>query len=245
MYSIDQIEDILFIDIETAAGLADFEQLPERMQYLWGRKSRRYKTGTEDDMHDIYADKAGLHAEFGRVVCVSCGYVRFNDKKEPRFRVKSFYGPDEKKILMDTSNLLSRYSNRNSRNLCAHNGKEFDFPYLNRRFLINAIPIPGILQIQGKKPWEVTLLDTMDIWRFGEYKAYTSLDLLAAVLEVETSKDDIDGSEVSKVFWEDGGHDRIRQYCEKDVYVTAQILLKMSLLPALPPFNPEKESIRS
>jgi DNA polymerase elongation subunit (family B) len=169
-------------------------------------------------------------AEFGKIICISVGI--FTKKKESlSLRVKSFYGDEEKVVIQVFIDLLNKQSD--SLILFAHNGKEFDFPYLCRRMLINGLQIPSQLNIQGKKPWEIMHLDTMDLWKFGDYKNYTSLKLLAAVFNIPSPKDDIDGSMVHKVYWEENDLERIRIYCEKDVITTAQILLKFKSLPVL------------
>ena len=237
MFTIPQLENILFIDIETAPVVAAYADLPERMQPLWDRKARtkyRHEPDSEDPAA-LFPQKAGIHAEFGRVVCISCGYLQFDEQRQPSLTTKSYYGEEEHQILAECGKMLDKYQGaRKGRNLCAHNGKEFDFPYLGRRYLIHGIAIPKFLQIQGQKPWEVALLDTMELWKFGDYKAYTSLELMAAVLGVPSSKSDIDGSQVGRVFWEDKDYERIKVYCERDVWVTAQVLLRMSRLPGLP-----------
>ena len=230
MFSRKQLENILFIDIETASVVSTYAELPARLQPLWDKKADRYRrSGEEKDTPIIFKEKAAIHAEFGKVVCISCGYLQFDDESKPHITMKSYYGPDEKDILKSFGKMLDKYTAvKEGRNICAHNGKEFDFPYLGRRYLINRLDIPYVLRIQGKKPWEVSFIDTMELWKFGDYKAYTSLDLLSAILDIPSPKDDIDGSQVGKVFWEDKDYERIREYCEKDVRTTAQVLLRMS-----------------
>jgi len=261
MYSFHQLENVLFIDIETATMAPTYEALSDRMKELWDKKSLKYMRNEDSQTPEqLFEEKAGIHAEFGKIVCISCGFLRFTDglEKSPALRLKSFFGLDEYDILSEFSKLLfdfqkhvdsnhakKRNAIRNyessSMNLCAHNGKEFDFPYLGRRYIIQGLPIPNILEIQGKKPWEVNLLDTMELWKFGDYKAYTSLDLLAAVLDIPSPKDDIDGSQISKVYWEEEDYPRIKEYCEKDVLTTVQILLKMSRLPLAEIHSSESE----
>lgn len=236
MYKQSQLENILFVDIETASVVQTYDDLPERMQGLWDKKSRRY-ANQEPDMNpsELFGAKAGIHAEFARVVCISAGYLTFNDEGIPEITLKSYCGPDEYQVLEDFGKMLDKYTAaKPGRNLCAHNGKEFDFPFLGRRYLIHGLRVPYVLSTQGKKPWEVSFIDTMELWKFGDYKAYTSLDLLTAVLGIPSPKDDIDGSQVGKVFWEEKDYDRIQVYCEKDVKVTAQVLLRMSRFPLIP-----------
>jgi DNA polymerase elongation subunit (family B) len=205
------------------------------MQALWDKKSTKYAR-PEDDItpEELFWQKGAIHAEFGRVVCISCGYLRFDEDGIPSITTKSYYGTDEKDILTEFSVMLNKFTAKPGKKVCAHNGKEFDFPYLGRRYIINQLPIPYILQVQGKKPWETPYIDTMQLWKFGDYKSYTSLDLLTAILDIPTSKDDIDGSMVSTVYWRDKDPERIMQYCEKDVLASAQVLLRMCGMPLVP-----------
>lgn len=236
MFSPSEIENILFLDIETASAAPVYADLPERMQTLWDKKSRRYQRQEPDmDPPELYTAKAGIHAEFARVVVISCGYVQFDEEGIPQVTMKSYADMDERNLLAAFGDMLDRFMRaKPGRNLCAHNGKEFDFPFLGRRFLINGLKLPLALQIQGKKPWEIPYVDTMELWKFGDFKAYTSLDLLAGVFGIPTPKDDIDGSQVGRVFWEEKDLERIKVYCEKDVETTIQVLLKMSGLPLAP-----------
>ena len=220
---------ILFLDIETVSQKKSYDQLSERMQKLWSHKAEQLnRDNTELTPADIY-DRAGIYAEFGKIVCISVGF--FN---EQRFRLKSFYGHDEKALLNDFANMLNRYYSAPDAQLCAHNGKEFDFPYIARRMLVNGIQIPKILQVAGKKPWETNFIDTMELWKFGDYKTFTSLDLLCAILDIPTPKDDINGSEVGHVYWQENDIERIKTYCQKDVLAIAQLMRRynyMSLIP--------------
>ena len=238
MFSKDALEKILFLDIETVSESRDYGSLSHRMQALWDKKSRKYQQGDTHDPAQVYKEKAGIHAEFAKVACISCGYLKFTrGTGEAHLRVKSFYDLEEKVVLEDFGKMLNNWAFDNlgkrypDRTICAHNGKEFDFPFLGRRYLIKQISLPDMLNLQGKKPWETNLVDTMELWKFGDFKAYTSLDLLSAVLDVPSPKDDIDGSQVGRVFWEDNDLERIKNYCEKDVLTTAQVLLRMCRLP--------------
>ena len=230
-----QLEGIMIVDIETASVTATYEDLPERFQGLWDKKAKILNKREEEPKppEDLYTDRAAIFAEFGKVVCISAGYIKFEGDR-PTFRCKSYYGPDENALLKEFGDVLNQFMARPERNLCAHNGKEFDFPYLGRRYLINGLPLPhSISDIQNKKPWEIRLLDTMTMWKFGDYKSFSSLDLLCAVLGVPSPKDDIDGSEVGRVFWEEKDYRRIAVYCEKDVLATAQVLLRFSRQPII------------
>ena len=214
------LDKILFLDIETVPMCATYDELPERFVPLWDKKAGYLKREEEDTPSALFP-RAGIYAEFGKVVCISFGMFR-----DGNFRIKSFYGDDEKALLTDFANLLeSKFSSKDFL-LCAHNGKEFDFPYLSRRMLINAIPLPEILDLAGKKPWEVAHIDTMELWKFGDFKNYTSLEVLSAVFDIPTPKDDIDGSQVGKVYWEDKDLERIVKYCQKDVLAIAQLFLR-------------------
>ena len=221
------LQQVLVLDIETAPQYPSFNELPVDYQQLWDQKTR-FQRRDGETAAEFYS-RGGILAEFGKIICISVGI--FTKKKELSLRVKSFYGDEEKVVIQAFIDLLNKQSD--SLILCAHNGKEFDFPYLCRRMLINGLQIPSQLNIQGKKPWEIIHLDTMDLWKFGDYKNYTSLKLLAAVFNIPSPKDDIDGSMVHKVYWEENDLERIRIYCEKDVITTAQILLKFKSLPAL------------
>ena len=191
-------------------------------QMLWEEKTR-YQRKEEFSAEEFY-DRAGIWAEFGKIVCISVGYFSFRHQQRT-FRVTSFTG-EEKELLEDFSRLVNEHFSRPNKLFCAHNGKEFDFPYISRRMIINGIEIPQKLQLFGKKPWEIPHLDTMEMWKFGDYKHYTSLKLLAHILGIPSPKDDIDGSEVRNVFYNEGDIDRIATYCEKDTITVAQILLR-------------------
>jgi predicted PolB exonuclease-like 3'-5' exonuclease len=235
------IGSILFLDIETVSGKATYEDLDETFQELWKLKARsvlrKYDEPIkEEEATAAYTDKAGIYAEFGKIICISVGLVyRDKDSKKLSVRLKSFADDDEKKLLEDFSELLNQhYNNLNKHHLCGHNIREFDVPYVCRRMLVNQLPLPALLDIAGKKPWETKhLIDTLEFWKFGDYKNYTSLKLLAAVFGFPSPKDDIDGSEVGRVYWEEKDLKRIAKYCEKDVLATVQLYLKYKLMPLL------------
>lgn len=236
MFSKRQLEDILFLDIETASLTQEFHELPERLRKHWERRTELLNAKSEEDVspEEMFPQKAAIYAEFGKVVCISCGYIRF-EGETPKFRVKSWYGPDEDSILREFKVMVDQFMAAPSRQLCAHNGQGFDLPFLGRRYLIRGIGVPDILRdIQMKKPWEIRLIDTMNFWKFGEFRSFASLDLLTAVLDIPTPKDDIDGSMVGKVFWEEKDYARIATYCEKDVVATAQVVLRFAGEPLIP-----------
>lgn len=220
------LQHILFLDIETVPQQPDYTLLPDTWQSLWNKKAEILLRNSPDDTPaDIYA-RAGIYAEFGKIVCISCGVISGNGETK-QLTIKSFSGDDEKTLLAAFAQMLQKWSNGEPRFLCAHNGKEFDFPYLSRRMIINNIPLPQLLNTSGKKPWEVGHIDTMELWKFGDFKSYTSLNLLAVSLGIPTPKDDIDGSQVWEVYWKDKNLPRIVTYCQKDVVTVAQIYLRL------------------
>lgn len=225
-----KVEDIMFLDIETVPESPSYELMKPAMQNLWDKKSKQFRS-PEQTPQDVY-ERAGIYSEFGKIICISVGLIK--DKNPFSFRLKSFFGKDEKLLLSDFSAMLSKFS-RNNREavLCAHNGKEFDFPYIARRMIINSLVIPEILDNAGKKPWEIKLLDTMDLWKFGDYKNYTSLDLLTSILGIPTPKDDIDGSMVAGIYYNEDNIERIVHYCEKDVLAIARVILRYMNLPGI------------
>ena len=224
------LEKILFLDIETVPQYPSYDQLPENDRKLWDTKAQ-YLVKEDEDPQDIYR-KAGIYAEFGRIICISAGFVQ-TDNGERKFRVKSFFGGEESEVLSGFIELLNKHYNTEAHLLCAHNGKEFDFPYMARRMLINGLKLPLLLDIAGKKPWEVRHLDTMELWSFGDRKSYTSINLLTNIFNIPTPKDDIDGSMVWQVYWEEKNISRIVEYCQKDVLAVAQLLLRYRREPLI------------
>ena len=227
MTSKTNLSEILFLDIETVPEKSSFEELSPVKQELYGQKTK-YQRKEEFTAQEFY-ERAGIWAEFGKIVCISVGF--FND--DSSFRLKSFFGDNEVKILEDFKNLLNRYYNQKHHVLCAHNGKEFDFPYIARRMIINKVALPEKLNLFGKKPWEVPHLDTLEMWKFGDYKHYTSLNLLTNILGISSPKEDIDGSMVGQVYYKDKDLKRIAKYCENDTLAVAQVYLRFSNLELL------------
>jgi uncharacterized protein YprB with RNaseH-like and TPR domain len=230
--TLPSFHNILFLDIETVPQFPDYQQLPEDWQQLWNTKSNSLLRYHEGETNESLYPRAGIYAEFGKVVCISCGVLQGSGDQR-KLVLKSFAGNDEQQLLYQFSEMLSKWSAGEQKFLCAHNGKEFDFPYLCRRMIIQGIPIPSLLNISGKKPWEVSHLDTLELWKFGDFKSFTSLNLLAHTLGIPTPKDDIDGSMVWKVYWEEKNLQRIVTYCQKDVVTVAQILLRMNGEPQI------------
>lgn len=236
------LEHILFLDIETVPEHKYHADLSPVKQKLWEQKTiykRRYdaRDGEDISAEDYYIN-AGIWAEFGKIICISVGFFNvFNGGHTKEFRVKSIYGDDEALVLKEFSDLLDNYFNGPEKLLCGHNIKEFDIPYLARRILIKGLVLPKKLRLFGKKPWEIPHLDTLELWKFGDYKHYTSLKLLTEILGIASPKDDIDGSQVRSVYYEDNDLKRIANYCEKDVIAVAQVLLRLSGEPLLVPDN--------
>lgn len=228
----DNLTKILFLDIETVPQKAVYDEIPEDLAHLWEEKFRtiqkrmpeKYDNSTSPS--EAFENSAGIYAEFGKIVCISVGYIYLKGV-EMHFRTKSFAGDDEALLLNDFASLLTKFCSTKDHTVCGHNIKEFDIPYICRRMLINGIPLPEILNISGKKPWELLFIDTLELWKFGDYKNYTSLKLLTTIFGIPTPKDDIDGSQVAKVYYQDHDIKRIAVYCQKDVVATAQVYLRL------------------
>ena len=223
-------KDLLVIDIETVSSEKSYGLLNEKMRILWDKKSAFFRDLDDRGPEKLYEEKSAIYAEFGKVVCIAAGFF-FEDKNGPGIRVKSYFSDNETEVLSGFSELIKNKFNPRSLRLAAHNGKEFDFPYLCRRMLINNLGLPAPLDIRGKKPWEVPHIDTMELWKFGDYKHYTSLELLSTIFGIESSKDDIDGSMIHEVYYKENDLERISTYCKKDVVVTAQLLLRLHGVP--------------
>ena len=232
--SITELERILFFDIETVPQVYPFKETDERTRQLWADKTRWVQEREEKSPEEIY-DRAAIYAEFGKIICISAGFIT-HSSDGVSFRVKSFYGDDEKKILQDFGEMLNSLEERRFL-LCGHNSREFDIPYISRRMLILGMPLPGLLNLQGKKPWEVPHLDTMDLWKFGDYKHYTSLDLLSHCFGLPSPKQEISGKDGARVYWEEHDLEAIRVYCEGDVLTVAQVLLRFNQQPIIPQEN--------
>jgi hypothetical protein len=219
-----KLDKILFLDIETVPEKYTIDELDEKTIDLYLQKNKYLIERDDLSKEEIY-ERAGVFAEFGKIVCISCGIVSETSNGR-QIRMKSFYGDDEKVILNEFKALLEKHYNSPYHMLCGHNAKEFDFPFIARRMLINGVDIPDVLDIAGKKPWEVAHLDTMELWKFGDYKHYTSIALLCHIFKVPTPKDDISGADVARVYYEENDLERIKVYCEKDVIALIQLFLK-------------------
>jgi predicted PolB exonuclease-like 3'-5' exonuclease len=223
---IQELRDILFLDIETVANTYDYNAMDERMKVQWSRKAgflRREKDLTDEA---IYHERAGIYAEFGKIVCIAVGKFIETESGDLLLKTKTYAGDNEKDLLADFKSMIEKMDAATLK-LCSHNGKEFDYPYICRRMLVNGIGLPAALNMMGKRPWEIQHLDTMEMWKFGDYKHYTSLDLLAAIFNIPTSKLGMDGSQVNVTYHRDNGLQKIKEYCVRDVVVLAQLFLKM------------------
>jgi len=227
-----ELRDILFLDIETVASTDDFNSLEERMKAQWVRKAGFFKRRTEQSDEDLYHERAGIYAEFGKIICIAVGKFFDHESGEPGLKTKVYAGHDEKTLLTEFKTMVEKMD-ANTLRFCAHNGKEFDYPYLCRRMLIHGIALPSVLSLSGKKGWEVQHLDTLELWKFGDYKNYTSLDLLAAIFNIPSSKSDIDGSQVNEVYHREQNLEKITEYCRGDVIVLAQLFLKLKGYPLI------------
>ena len=231
----EHLTGVLFIDIETVPAFASFGSLPEGMQAEWERKARTLKhTDPTELPASLFTERAGIFSEFAKIVCISLGTL-YRQGENWKIRLRSLAGHDEHKILSDFCSVIEKMNAASKEiRFCGHNIKEFDIPFICRRFVINGLLLPHCLQLSGKKPWEVTHLDTMEMWKFGDNKNYTSLSLLAAVLGVPSPKSDMDGSMVGKTYWGDGNVQRISDYCIQDVLAVARVFLKLKSIPIQP-----------
>ncbi|NOR87870.1 MAG: 3'-5' exonuclease [Bacteroidales bacterium] len=213
---------LLYLDIETVGAYPTYFDMPERIRLLWDKKAKTLNYKGDQKPMELF-NRSGIYAEFGKIVCVSVGYVV---KETLQLRVKSYFSDDEKKLLFEFAELLRKHFSSPKHLLCAHNGKEFDFPYIARRMLVHGLELPPLLDIAGKKPWEIKHIDTLELWKFGDYKHYTSLDLLTAIFDIPSPKSDIDGSQVNEVYWQQNDLKRIAEYCQNDVIAIVQLLNK-------------------
>lgn len=221
-----ELRDILFLDIETVACTNNFQQLDERLKVQWSRKAGFLKREENTSDEELFHQRAGIYAEFGKIICIVVGKLVEKESGELALKTKAFFDHDEKRLLTEFKAMLEK-AEEDSIRLCAHNGKEFDFPYLSRRMLVNGISLPAVLNLSGRKPWENPQLDTMELWKFGDYKHYTSLDLLAAIFNIPSSKHDMNGSQVNGVYYNEKNLEKIKSYCVSDVVVLAQLFLKL------------------
>jgi uncharacterized protein YprB with RNaseH-like and TPR domain len=220
-----KLNNILFLDIETVPQKENWKSVSKVTQELYEQKTK-YQRKEEFTAEQFY-DRAGIWAEFGKIICISVGYF-IDDKEKKQLRITSFFGDNEHKLLCEFKVLLDKHFAKKTNVLCAHNGKEFDFPFIARRMIVHQIELPKKLNLFGKKPWEIPHIDTLELWKFGDYKHYTSLKLLTSILGIPSPKDDIDGSEVANVYYKEKDLPRIVTYCEKDTIAVAQVLLRFN-----------------
>lgn len=231
----NHFQDFLIIDIETVSGSENVEHLSPALKAHWDRKAGFIRNPDEKPADELYLDRAAIYAEFGKIIVIGIGFY-YENKGVPALRVKSLASDNEKELLTEFKHLIEGKFDQENLKLCAHNGKEFDFPYLCRRMLVNDIKIPWSLNTSGKKPWEIQHVDTMELWKFGDWKSFTSLDLLTTIFEIPSSKTDMDGSMVTKTYYEEkDGLKKIEEYCRKDVVATAQLYLRLNNLPLIAP----------
>jgi len=226
-----EFKDILFLDIETVAMTGEHNQLSERFKTQWARKASFLKRQESQNDEDLFHERAGIYAEFGKIIVIAIGKYVDNGNGTSGLKTKYFANDDEKTLLLEFKAMLDK-ADPNTK-LCAHNGKEFDFPFLSRRMLVNGITLPSLLNLSGKKSWEVPHLDTMEMWKFGDYKHYTSLDLLLALFNIPSSKGLMDGSKVNEVYYHEKNLKKIAEYCVNDVVAIAQLFLRMKGLPLI------------
>lgn len=227
-----KIQDVLFLDIETVPQHAEYEDMNDVEKHMWDRKARYINKGDQSGA-EVY-ERAGIYAEFGRIICICVGKIG-KDNDIEFLKLRCFYNEDEHSLLLEFKAFLQKLNPNTV--LCAHNGKEFDFPFICRRMLVNGIELPEILNIAGKKPWELQHLDTLELWKFGDYKHFTSLELLAFIFNIESPKGDIDGSMVHNVYYQQNDLQRIIDYCYKDVVTIAQLLLRFNNRETIPTEN--------
>jgi predicted PolB exonuclease-like 3'-5' exonuclease len=230
------LKDILFLDIETVAATDNFQSLDERLKVQWSRKASFLKREEGITDEQLFHQRAGIYAEFGKIICIAVGKVVDTESGELGFKTKACFGHDEKSVLTEFKAILERLDASTAK-LCAHNGREFDFPYLSRRMLVNDLSLPSLLNLSGRKSWEIPHLDTMELWKFGDYKHYTSLDLLAAIFNIPSSKNGMDGSQVNTVYYQEKDFEKIKRYCLGDVVVLAQLYLRIKGFPLIPEKN--------
>ena len=240
METIKNFKNTLFIDIETVSGSDHFSSISDRMKDFWVKKAKNLANPANISFEEMYFERAALYAEFGKIIVVGMGFLFVNKQGELSLKVKTIANADEKELLVEFIDFINKTYKSRELTLVAHNGKEFDFPYLCRRMLANRLEIPKSLQLQGKKPWEIIHQDTMEMWKFGDRRSYSSLELLAELMGIEGAKIDLSGDRVNHVFYKEKDLDRIAAYCGDDVIIVAQLYLRFHFLSIVEPQNIEK-----
>lgn len=231
---------LLFLDIETVTAEPAFEPLNPVMQRAWQRKALTLSNPNDLTIEELYFDRGGIYAEFGKVIVISVGFFHLLDGGETELRVKCISGDNEKNLLLNFKETVLKFDQKKLQ-LCAHNGKEFDFPYLCRRMLANGIALPESLNLGGLRSWQVPHVDTMQLWKFGDYKSFTPLELLAAVLDLKVDDSDaIEGSDVNRVYHQENDLEKITRFCQRNISLLAQVYLR---LKSLPPIAPERITV--
>ncbi len=227
-FNVKQLDQLLFVDIETVRCCRAFAELDQRDQELWKKKHVQLFSGSDKKKEESFIDRAGIYAEFGKIICITIGAIERRKNEMVRFKVKSFFGDDERKILKDFFEVINQYYGEPQKSkLCGHNIREFDFPYIARRAMIQGLVLPMMFKAMGQRAWQVPqLIDTMELWKFGDYKNYVSLDLLCSSLNIDSPKDGITGADVGRVYYEQNGLEQIVRYCERDVWAVTQVFLK-------------------
>ncbi len=223
-----RLSNILFLDIECVPQHSSFYDLDDQMQKLWEKKASYMMWRAEEwtTVADLYDNRSGIYAEFGKIIVISVWAIIQNEEWNRVFSVRSFSGDDEAAIISWLFEYLNGHFNKTYHRLWGHNIKEFDIPYICRRAIVNNIPLANIVDVSWKKPWEVNHLDTLEYWKFGDRKNFTSLDLLCRINGIDTPKDDISWEQVARVYRDEKDIARIQTYCEKDVVATAKLFLK-------------------
>jgi len=230
------IESIIFLDIETVSLFPNLLLADDATKKEWARKIMKTNpTITPALLDDTYKEQAALHPEFSFITCISVGMV-----KGGKVYIKNIFGFDHDEertleIFCETMQKIIEKMERLQPKLCAHFGKGFDYPFISKRMLVHGMTIPNILDSYGKKPWEITNLDTHEIWKMGGFNS-ASLSAIAHAFGIPSPKDDIDGSQVGHVYWVDSKIDRIATYCAKDVFALINIFRCMQGSPAFSEF---------
>jgi len=222
------LKNILFIDIETVSQESHIDLLDERIKKLWLKKASYLHNNDNLSDEDFYLKRSSIYAEFGKIICIGIGGIFFDDNQEPTLRVKMIRGESEAEILEQFRAILEKHKAAANLMLCAHNGKEFDFPYICRRMLVNGITLPRILQVSGKKPWEINHIDTLDLWKFGDYKHFVPLDLLAILFDIPGSETEVSGELVNDLYYKENDKVKIERYCADQIIVLTQLYMKMN-----------------
>jgi 3'-5' exonuclease len=233
-------KNLLFIDIETVSAENSYNLLSDRFQKLWKHKASFLKNEKNLTIEEQYFDRAAIYAEFGKIIVIGVGFFYWDEANNLCLKTKTLVADNEKELLQEFKKLLDQRFKSKDLALCAHNGKEFDFPYLCRRMLVNEVSLPKALDFSGKKPWEVPHYDTLEMWKFGDKKQFTSLEMLATLFDIKSSKNEMSGDEVNHEYYNENNLAKIREYCLEDVVALAQIFLKLNAIDVVEEANIER-----